>query len=232
MSIIRITLPLFLALAFVVPAFGADKPFDGTDLDALKAAVKADKRTLVATTLNLNAAEGQKFWPLYDAYQMKLDTLNRRRSRLVEDVVSQNRPLSDALAKNLLKEQLAIDDEEIKTLRAYQNRLIRALPAAKVARYLQLEGRIRTVQDYDVATVLPPPSGTVRQPHRYAGFARGKVDPDVGHALRGFFTPPPAAVGRLEDPLALPLVQAGAAGQQHQRGEEGKKMSYGGHGNG
>ncbi|MBK9673713.1 MAG: hypothetical protein IPO82_00230 [Betaproteobacteria bacterium] len=86
---------------------------------------------------------------------MKLDTLNRRRSRLVEDVVAQNRPLSDALAKNLLKEQLAIDDEEVKTLRAYQNRLIRALPAAKVARYLQLEGRIRTVQDYDVAGVLP-----------------------------------------------------------------------------
>ncbi len=155
MSIIRITLSLLLALAFAVPAFAADKPFDGTDLDALRTAVKADKRGLVAKTLNLNAAEGQKFWPLYDAYQLKLDTLNRRRSRLVEDVVAQNRPLSDALAKNLLKEQLAIDDEEVKTLRAYQNRLIRALPAAKVARYLQLEGRIRTVQDYDVAGVLP-----------------------------------------------------------------------------
>ena len=88
MSIIRITLSLLLALAFAVPAFAADKPFDGTDLDALRTAVKADKRGLVAKTLNLNAAEGQKFWPLYDAYQLKLDTLNRRSDSAASSVIS------------------------------------------------------------------------------------------------------------------------------------------------
>ncbi len=39
--------------------------------------------------------------------------------------------------------------------RAYQSRLVRALPAAKVLRYLQLENKIRTVQDYEIATVMP-----------------------------------------------------------------------------
>jgi hypothetical protein len=153
MKILRISWLLWLALAGT--AYAVDKPFDGTDVQALKAAVKADKKALVASTLNLSDVESRKFWPLYDNYQMKLDTLNRRRTRLIEDVIAQNRPRSEALAKSLLKESIAIEDEEVKTLRSYQNRLIKALPAAKAARYLQLENKIRTVQDYEVATVMP-----------------------------------------------------------------------------
>ena len=155
MASLRIVLVFLVSIVLAGIAHAADKPFDGTDLEALRAAVKADKRGLVESALALSAADAKKFWPLYDAYQLKLDTLNRRRARLVEDVVALNRPLSDALAKNLLKEQIAIEDEEVKTVRAYQNRLVKALPPAKVARYLQLESKIRTVQDYDLAGVLP-----------------------------------------------------------------------------
>lgn len=152
-------LPVVLLLAMVVAvsqfALAQDKPFDGTDLQALRTAVKTDKKALVASTVKLTDAEAKKFWPLYGAYQLKLDTLNRRKARAFEDLVSRDKPISDAQAKGLLTESLAIADEEVKALRAYQNRLNRALPPRKVARYLQLENRIRTVQDYDIAGALP-----------------------------------------------------------------------------
>jgi Spy/CpxP family protein refolding chaperone len=146
---------LAVALGTTPHAWAQNKPLDGTDVQALKAAVKSDKKALVAATLQLSEAEAKQFWPLYDAHQMKLETLNRRKTRLVEDVVGQNKPLSDALAKSLLKESLAIEDEEVKTRRAFQKRLIKVLPPVKVLRYLQLEAKIRTVQDYDIATVMP-----------------------------------------------------------------------------
>lgn len=152
-------LPVVLLLAMVVAvsqfALAQDKPFDGTDLQALRTAVKTDKKALVASTVKLTDAEAKKFWPLYGAYQLKLDTLNRRKARAFEDLVSRDKPISDAQAKGLLTESLAIADEEVKALRAYQNRLNRALPPRKVARYLQLENKIRTVQDYDIAGALP-----------------------------------------------------------------------------
>jgi Spy/CpxP family protein refolding chaperone len=146
---------LAFALAAAPFAGAQDKAFDGTDIQALKAAVKADKKALVATTMNLTDAEAKKFWPLYGDYQLKVDSLNRRHTRLVEEVVAQSKPVSDNLAKSLLKESLAIEDEEVRARRAYQNRLVKVLPAAKVVRYLQLENKIRAVQDYEIAAVMP-----------------------------------------------------------------------------
>jgi Spy/CpxP family protein refolding chaperone len=151
--------PVVLLLAMVVAvsqfALAQDKPFDGTDLQVLRTAVKTDKKALVASTIKLTDAEAAKFWPLYGAYQLKLDTLNRRQARAFEDLVSRDKPINDAQAKVLLAEFLAIDEERTKALRAYQNRLNRALPPRKVVRYLQLENKIRSVQDYDIAGALP-----------------------------------------------------------------------------
>jgi Spy/CpxP family protein refolding chaperone len=153
------TSPVVLLLAMVMAvsqfALAQDKAFDGTDLQALRTAVKTDKKVLVSSTVKLTDAEAKKFWPLYGAYQLKLDTLNRRKARAFEELVSRDKPITDAQAKGLLAESIAIDEEEVKTLRAYQNRLNRALPPRKVARYLQLENKIRTVQDYDIAGALP-----------------------------------------------------------------------------
>lgn len=146
---------LAIAVAATPLVQAQDKPANGIDVPALKAAVKADKRGLVASTLKLNDAEARKFWPIYDEHQQKLEALNRRNSRLVEEVIAQNKPLSDALAKSVLKESLAIDDEEVRARRAYQNRLVKVLPAVKVLRYLQLENKIRTIQDYEIAVVMP-----------------------------------------------------------------------------
>jgi Spy/CpxP family protein refolding chaperone len=150
---------LAILLAVVVAAAAApvvqaqDKP--AIDVEALKTAVKADKRALVASTLKLTDAEAKKFWPLYEDFRRKNDALNRRTARLVEDVVAQAGPISDAHAKVLLKEALAIEDEEMRVRRGYQSRLVKVLPATKVMRYLQLENKIRAIQDYDIATVMP-----------------------------------------------------------------------------
>jgi Spy/CpxP family protein refolding chaperone len=128
---------------------------DATDMQALRAAVRADKRALVTSTLNLTPAEAKKFWPIYDAYQRDLDLANRRRNVVVVDVVSLNKPLTDLYAKNLMNELMAADEAEIKARRSMHNKVLRALPDKKAARYLQLESKIRAFQDYDIAVAIP-----------------------------------------------------------------------------
>ena len=122
---------------------------------ALRAAVQADKKALVARTLDLTAAEAKKFWPAFDAYQRSLDAANRRRVVVVEELIGTDRPLSDLHAKNLANELIAADEAEIKARRTLHNRVMRALPDKKAARYLQLEGKIRAAQAYDVAATIP-----------------------------------------------------------------------------
>ena len=46
-------------------------------------------------------------------------------------------------------------ETEVRARRKLYNGLMRALPAKKAARYLQLEAKIRTVQAYDIASAIP-----------------------------------------------------------------------------
>jgi Spy/CpxP family protein refolding chaperone len=128
---------------------------DATDLQALRAAAKADRKGLVASQLQLTEAEAKKFWPLYDTYQRTVDLANRERSLALEDLIAPTKPISDLYAKNLAKELVAADETEVRARRKLYSGLMRALPAKKAARYLQLEAKIRTVQAYDIAAAIP-----------------------------------------------------------------------------
>jgi len=134
---------------------------DVTDMQALRQAVRADKKAFVASTLQLTDAEAKRFWPLYDAYQRDLDMANRVRARAVENVVVKGNPISDLYAKSLANDLIAADELELKARRTLHNRLIKPLPgrsvmpAAKAARYLQLESKIRILLAYDIAATIP-----------------------------------------------------------------------------
>jgi hypothetical protein len=143
------------AVVAVSSAMAEGNVDDATDMQALRASARADKKALVASTLNLSDAEAKKFWPIYDAYQRDLDMINRRRVVAIEGLISREKPLSDLYAKNLANELIATDEAEIKARRKMHNRVLRALPAKKAARYLQLESKIRATQAYDIAATFP-----------------------------------------------------------------------------
>jgi hypothetical protein len=144
-----------MALLAASPGWAQSKASDVTDMQALQAAVRADKRGYVASTLALSATEAAKFWPIYDTYQGQLEQANRRRTVALVGVVGQGATISDLHARNVVKELVAADDMELKARRTLRDRVMKVLPARKAIRYLQLESKIRAVQDYDLATTIP-----------------------------------------------------------------------------
>jgi hypothetical protein len=156
----------FAAILFAVAmvagqtALAEDKIAEVTDMQALRTAVRTDKKAFVASTLKLTPAEEKKFWPIYDEYQRNLDMTNRRRVVAIQQLAVGDAPESEIYAKRLVNELIVVDEAEVKARRALQNRLMRAvpsriLPPKKAARYLQLESKIRAVQAYDVAATVP-----------------------------------------------------------------------------
>ena len=150
----------FAAMIAAQSAWAEDKIADVTDMQALRAAVRADKKAFVASTLKLTPAEAKRFWPVYDNYQRIVDSANERRVVAVEALIALDKPISDLYARNLANELVATDEVEIKARRTLHNRLMRGvptriLPPKKAARYLQLESKIRAVQAYDIAANIP-----------------------------------------------------------------------------
>ena len=147
---------IFAIVAIVAgSAWAQDRIGDVTDMQALRAAIKADKKAFVSSALNLSPNEAKKFWPIYDSYQRALDVANRERVVAIEGLVGQDRPLTDPYAKNLAKDLVFADEAEVKARKSMYNKLMRALPPRKAARYLQLESKIRAAQQYDVAQAIP-----------------------------------------------------------------------------
>lgn len=155
MKNLLVALLLVSACVAVPAAQGQGKVDDVTDMQALRQSVKNDKRAFVESMLKLTSAEAKRFWPVYDTYQRNLDTTGRRRVVAVEGLMFRDKPMTNLAAKTYATEMLAVDEAEIKARRTMRNRVMRALPAVKAARYMQLEEKIRAVQDYDVAATVP-----------------------------------------------------------------------------
>jgi len=130
-----------------------------TNMEIFIQKVKADKKLLVASNMDLSDAEGKKFWPLYDGYQKELEQLNQRLGRAIKayaDVFNEGRGMiSDDAARNLLKEALAIEEAELKLKRTYADKISKVLPATKTTRYIQIENKIRAIIKFELARQIP-----------------------------------------------------------------------------
>lgn len=145
-----------LVLAAAPPSTAAqDAPADSMEI--LRDKIRADKKLLVAANMDLTESEAQGFWPIYEAYQQDLQKLNRRIADLLESYAGEllGGSLSDDDAKKMIGESIAIEQAEAKLPSAYAARLGKVLPARKVARYLQIENKIRAVVKYDIVSGVP-----------------------------------------------------------------------------
>ena len=149
------TAMMLMTLGFAVPGLAQDKPAD--NMQILRDKIKADKKLVVATNMELTESEAKGFWPIYDEYQNDLQKINRRIVGLLESYAAdfRDKSLTDDKAKKLIDEAVAIEAAEANLKSTYVPKLSKALPVKKVARYLQIENKIRAVVRYDLAQGAP-----------------------------------------------------------------------------
>lgn len=144
-----------MLLSFAPVHSAQDKPAD--NMEILRQKIKADKKLVVASNMELTESEAKGFWPIYDAYQKDLSKINRRIVALLESYAAdaRNKSLTDDKAKKLIDEALSIEQAEAGLKSSYAPKLGKVLPVKKVARYLQIENKIRAVIKYDLAQGVP-----------------------------------------------------------------------------
>jgi hypothetical protein len=128
-----------------------------SDMQILAEKVKADKKLVVAANMQLTEDEAKGFWPVYEAYQKDLQGINQRLLGAIKNYADayNKGPVSDETAKQLINEAIAIEDAEVKLKRSYVPKLEKVIPGMKVARYIQIENKIRAVAKYELAAQIP-----------------------------------------------------------------------------
>lgn len=155
--IMRIVTAVFLAgvMACAVPVVAQE--MSDTNMEILKQKLKADKKLLVAGNMDLSDADAKKFWPIYDAYQNDLQQLNQKLGQTIKDYADafNKGSLPDNTAKKLLNDALSVEEQETKLKRTYADKLEKVLPYSKVARYIQIENKIRALIKMELAQQIP-----------------------------------------------------------------------------
>ena len=144
---------------FAVPAFAQTGASADTNMEILMQKLKADKKLLVASNMELTDAESKAFWPLYDAYQKDLGKVNEELGKTISeyaDAYNQGKgTISNDTAKKLIHQAISVEEQEVKLKRTYADKIGKVLPAAKTARYIQIENKIRAVIKMELAKQIP-----------------------------------------------------------------------------
>ena len=144
---------LAVLLFLAVPAAPAQTVKE--TLDITRQAVETQRRVLVSGALPLTDAESKAFWTLYDDYEKERRAIELRANRLVADFVASASSMTDAQAKAMLAEALAVDEARLELRRAYTERMAKAVPPRKLVRFFQIDNKLDSVVRADISKQIP-----------------------------------------------------------------------------
>lgn len=144
---------LTLTLAAPPPMAAQGAPADNMNL--VRDKLRADKKLLVAENMRMTETEAAAFWPVYDAYQADLGKLSDNAVSLVTFYANNYRSMTDTAATRMLDQFLALERDRAALLQSYGPKFGAVLPPVKVARYYQIENKIRAILNYELAKSIP-----------------------------------------------------------------------------
>jgi len=142
-----------LTVTLAAPIAAQDTPADNMNL--VREKLRADKKLLVAESMRMTETEAAAFWPVYDAFQADLAKLQNNAVNLVTFYANNYRSMSDTAATRMLDQFLAIERDRAALLGSYRPKFGAVLPPLKVARYYQIENKVRAVLNYELAKGIP-----------------------------------------------------------------------------
>ena len=114
-----------------------------------------ERRQLIEDNLELTDAEAKGFWPIYYKLEDDMAKLQENRTRIIAEFGQNYDQMTDTVAKKLLTERLDLEEKQAKLWKIYFKKFQKVLPTKKLARYYQIEHKIRAFVDAGIAEEIP-----------------------------------------------------------------------------
>ena len=152
---ISVTLALCITLMLTTNA-GAQQTFRDS-IEQAQTLIRSGVRQILHDELMLTEEENEAFWPLYDEYSAELAEVSDAYISVVSEFVDryQAADLSDDDANRLLDHSLQIQANVLEIRQRYLPRFREILSGIKVARFYQLENKVRAEVDAALALAIP-----------------------------------------------------------------------------
>jgi len=146
-----------LLTAVIIAAFGLTGFSQQVNdyLEVTRAALKTEKKAMIAEVMQLSQEESEPFWALYNEFQGKLYTVNTKYVKIVNEFAENYDNMSEEIAKDLMTRLFAFDSEILKLKKNYHTKFMKILSPQKTLMYFQAENKIATIVKYEIAEYIP-----------------------------------------------------------------------------
>ena len=104
---------------------------------------KANKIAFITQALNLKPAEAEKFWPIYNQFEIERNKLFEQRREMEKMIMERSDNLSEKEYTELSRKFAALFKEEGDLTQRYNEQFLKILPAKKVVELYKAEYNFR-----------------------------------------------------------------------------------------
>lgn len=124
-------------------------------IELVRTQLKADKKVVVAEVMEFQQGEGDLFWPLYDEYNSAMYAIQTERVKLIKDFAANYEKMTAEKADELILKAFEIKKDLLSLDKKYYAKFKKVIPATKAATYFQLENKIETLVNAQLAVEIP-----------------------------------------------------------------------------
>jgi hypothetical protein len=119
------------------------------------AAARADRKAIVGANMNLTEAQAKAFWPLYDAYEARMDKLDDRHAAEVKAYAEHYQTLTEDDATSKLDEVIAIKQARLDVQKEFVPKFRAAVSSINTTRFYQIDNKLSAMIQCDIAQIVP-----------------------------------------------------------------------------
>ena len=147
----KIVITMMVVLASVIVYAQSVNDFIAVQRNALK----ADKKALVAESMDLTEPQNTVFWALYDEYNEKTYALKSQIYDMLITYGNNYLTMTDEKAVELWNNKMQIDGDLLNLQKTYLKKFLKVLPGETVVRYFQVENKISMIINAELADLIP-----------------------------------------------------------------------------
>jgi hypothetical protein len=120
----------------------------------LKAA-RADRKAIVGENMNLTPDQAKAFWPVYNAYEAKMDKLDDQHFAEIKDYAAHYQTLTDDDATKKLDAVMQLRQERLDVQKEFIPKFRAVVSPILTARFFQIDNKLNAMVQYQIAKIVP-----------------------------------------------------------------------------
>lgn len=156
-----ILLPLLAGTIAFSQAPSSESDFDTREMNfrayalLLRENVKAERKEIIMDIMQLNEADADKFWPIFERYDAELSKIDDDRTQLIVDYARNYDSLTDEHADALMTKAFDLESQRALLKKRYFDEMKSALSARQAARFFLIENQMQQVVELQISAQLP-----------------------------------------------------------------------------